>query len=164
VIVMSAPGFDQDLGFFEGVKNFPIEQFVSKSGIEAFVIPVLPGAPWFNKSRVDLQGVQPILETLGGKLTAVVRPNISWHALGDKQITEDLKDVIGFERTTDPDRQALAGVFINDGQHADGLPIGQPVSHKIVTPDMVGPGRPQTNARAIVQIQSAAFLLPLRHF
>ena len=57
MIVMSAPGFDQELGFFEGVKHLPIEQFVSKSAIEAFVISVLPRASRFNKSRLDIQGV-----------------------------------------------------------------------------------------------------------
>lgn len=161
---MSAPVLDHDLGFFEGVEDFAIEQLVSESTVEAFIIPIFPRAPRFNKGRVDLQSVQPVFEDLGGKFTAIVRPNISWCSLSDKQITEDIEYVIGFECPLDSDRQAFAGVFINHGQHPDGLSIGQPFSHKIIAPDMVGPVRPETNAGAIVQIQPSPFLLPFRDF
>ncbi len=100
---MPAPVFDQDLGFFERVEDFAIEQLVSEPTVKAFVIPVLPRASWFNESGIDIQSMEPVFEDLGGKFTAVVRPNISGHPLGEKQITEDIEHIVRFERTTDPD-------------------------------------------------------------
>ena len=56
VIVMPAPGFDDDLGFFEGVKDLSIEQLVSQTSVEAFVISVLPWATRFDKGGPNVAG------------------------------------------------------------------------------------------------------------
>ena len=42
-VVMFSPFFDDNLRFFQGVKDLAVKQFVSESGIEAFTVSVLPG-------------------------------------------------------------------------------------------------------------------------
>ena len=41
-VVVFSPLFNQDLCFFQGVEDFPIEQLIAKSCIEAFDISVFP--------------------------------------------------------------------------------------------------------------------------
>ena len=41
-VVVPAPLFDDDLCLFEGVEDFPIQQFVPEAGIETLTISVFP--------------------------------------------------------------------------------------------------------------------------
>ena len=42
-VVVPPPLFDDDLCFFEGVEDFPIQQFIPEAGIEGLAVAVLPG-------------------------------------------------------------------------------------------------------------------------
>ena len=42
-VVMFTPLLDDDLCLFEGVEDFPIEQFIPEAGIEGLAVAVLPG-------------------------------------------------------------------------------------------------------------------------
>ena len=41
-VVVFSPLFDDDLGLFQGVEDFTVQQFVPEAGIEAFTVAVLP--------------------------------------------------------------------------------------------------------------------------
>ncbi len=42
-VVVFPPLFDDNLCFFQGVKDLTVKQFVSEAGIEALTVSVLPG-------------------------------------------------------------------------------------------------------------------------
>ena len=42
-VVMFPPLFDDNLRFFQGIKDLAIKQFISEAGIEALTVSVLPG-------------------------------------------------------------------------------------------------------------------------
>ena len=53
-IVLFPQNFDDDLGFFQGVEVFAVQQFIPEAGIEAFAAAVLPGDPWLDIGRLQL--------------------------------------------------------------------------------------------------------------
>ena len=53
---MTAPAFDDHLGFFEGVKDFSVESFVPQFAVERFAVAVLPGT---TRRDVNCLGTQP---------------------------------------------------------------------------------------------------------
>lgn len=63
--------------------------------------------------------MQPVFERFGSKLTAVIRADKIRQAFAEKQITDDIQHVIGFQRRSNTDRQTLARVHANHCQHAD---------------------------------------------
>lgn len=42
-VVVAAPFLDQDLGFAQCVEDITVEEFIAKTGIEAFTVAILPG-------------------------------------------------------------------------------------------------------------------------
>lgn len=42
-VIVAAPFLDQDLGFAQGVEDLAVEEFIAKSGVEAFTVAILPG-------------------------------------------------------------------------------------------------------------------------
>ena len=67
-VVVLAPLLNENLGFFQGIEEFAIEQFITHFAIEAFDIAVLPGAARFNEQGLDRQSAQPGSNAPGGKL------------------------------------------------------------------------------------------------
>ena len=47
------PLFNEDLCFTQAVEDFAIQELVAEPGIEAFAVPVLPGAAWFDVSGLS---------------------------------------------------------------------------------------------------------------
>ena len=58
-IVVLAPLFDQCLRLFQRAENFTIEQLISELAIEAFIVPVLPWASWFDEERLHADPFKP---------------------------------------------------------------------------------------------------------
>jgi hypothetical protein len=50
-VVVLAPLLNENLGFFQGIEDFAVEQFIPHFAIEAFDVAVLPGAAGFNEKR-----------------------------------------------------------------------------------------------------------------
>ena len=42
-VVVVSPGFDQNLGFLEGVEDLPVQELVAQPRIETLNVAVLPG-------------------------------------------------------------------------------------------------------------------------
>jgi hypothetical protein len=40
---MVAPALDQDLSLAQGVKDLPIEQFITEAGVDALTVAIFPG-------------------------------------------------------------------------------------------------------------------------
>lgn len=49
-VLVFSPLFNEDLGFTQAVEDFAVHELVAEPGVEAFVVPVLPRAAWFDVS------------------------------------------------------------------------------------------------------------------
>ena len=78
---MPAPGFDQDLGLFEGVEDLAVDQLIAQLGIEA--VSVLPRARAFDVGRFGPDPGDPVLDGLGDELGSLIGPDMLGHAVQD---------------------------------------------------------------------------------
>ena len=69
---MSSPVLNDDLRFLQCVEDLAVEQFVSQFAVEAFAVTVLPRTARFNVSGLCSNGGDPIPQSLGDELGAVV--------------------------------------------------------------------------------------------
>ena len=80
------------------------------------------------------------------------------------QPSQSLQDVIALEMSADIDRQALACVLIDHGEHPKGTPFTRPSLHEVVAPHVVTMLGPQPYPAPVVEPQTPAFWLLRRHF
>ena len=78
-VVMFPPLFDDNLRFFQGIKDLAIKQFISEAGIEALTVSVLPGRPWLDAGSFSAHSFDPVPHGLGYEPRSVVRSDESWH-------------------------------------------------------------------------------------
>ena len=52
-VVLSPPSFDEHLGLSKSIENLPVEHLISEFSIKRFVVPILPGAAWFDEQGLD---------------------------------------------------------------------------------------------------------------
>jgi hypothetical protein len=79
-VIVMAPLVDDDLGFFQAVEDFAIEQFVTQFAVEGLTVTVFP-----RTSRFDVQGFganlsEPIAHDLRSHFRAIVRSDVLRHA------------------------------------------------------------------------------------
>ena len=79
----------------------------------------------------------------------------------NEQVRQNVDDVDRVQLPIDPDRQAFAGEFVDDIQHAELPSVMCPALDKVVRPDVIGILWPQTDARAIAQPEPASLWLLL---
>jgi hypothetical protein len=53
-VVFQTPFFNQYFSFFQGIKEFAIEQFIPQFAIKALIVTVFPGTSRFNKKCSDM--------------------------------------------------------------------------------------------------------------
>ncbi len=82
----------------------------------------------------------------------------------DKQVGQYIHHIIGFQAVARPQAQAFARILVNHRESADLRAVFQAIRHKVICPYMVRPAWAQTDARTIVQIQTASLLMLLRDF
>lgn len=58
-------------------------------------------------------------------------------AVTEEQTRQYVENVLAVELTPDMDGQALTGVFVDDGEHAERLAIVGPVHHEVVGPHVI---------------------------
>ena len=80
-----------------------------------------------------------------------------------KSLTQDLLDLPRREPPSDRNRETLAGVFIDDGQHLEGAPILRALHHEIIRPHMIRILSPPAKTGAIGQPKPPSFGLFLWH-
>lgn len=87
-IVLTSPGFYQNLGFLQRIKALAIEKLIAKAGVETFNIAVLPRTARRYIGRLSTDGSNPCLHRLGdehsGKLgrTGASAIGVAWFAGG----------------------------------------------------------------------------------
>ena len=71
-VVLNAPAFDQHLGLLECGEDLSIKEFVSERPVEAFPVPILPGASWFDKEGSYTCPFKPVAYRVGSEFRAVI--------------------------------------------------------------------------------------------
>jgi hypothetical protein len=159
-VVVTAPAFDDDLGFPQRVEDLAIEQFVAQSCIEALDKAILPRAAGSDVGSLRADGGDPLLHGFGEELRAIVGTNVGGNAPQDEQIRQHVDDIDRLEPPGYPNSQALVGELVDDVEQADFAPVMGALLEKVVGPDVVGALGPQPDARSIGQPQPAALGLP----
>jgi len=163
-VVVVPPPLDQHPRLQQRREDLSFEQLVTQLPVEALDVPVLPGRARLDVQRLYADLPEPSTHRLGRKLRTIVRSDMSGHAPGRHQPCQPFQDVIAPELSADIDRQALACVLIDHGEHPKGTPFTRPSLHEVVAPHVVTMLGPQPYAAPVVEPQTPAFGLLRRHF
>jgi hypothetical protein len=78
LIVFDAPTLQDDARLAQIAEEFTVKAFIAQLVVEALNMPVLPRAPRLDVKRLDLLGLQPVLDD---KLGSVVAAQLFGHAV-----------------------------------------------------------------------------------
>lgn len=151
-VVVISPSLDQHLRLLQRIEDFRVQEFVPELAVEALVVAVLPWASGFDVEHLHTDPSEPGPDSRGRELGAVIGPDMIRRAVFGKQRRQAIQDVVALELPAHVDRQAPAGVFVDDRQHPECLAVVRPVHDEVVAPDMVRPARPEPDAGPVVQL------------
>jgi hypothetical protein len=80
-IVILSPALDHDRCFVAGREPLAIQTFVAKFTVKTFDEAILPRMPGRNEAGADLLVVQPLLDSAGRKLAAMIRAQELWRTI-----------------------------------------------------------------------------------
>ena len=163
-VVLPSPSFCQYLHLLERIKDLPVQQLIPQFPVEALVVAVLPRTARLYVERLDTDSAQPPPNQLCCELRPVVRTQMLGWTVASKEIGENLDNIMGAHPSSDLDRQALPRVLVEHGQQLQRSTVVGARAHEVVGPDMVLVSWPESDARTIIEPQSAPFRLPPGHF
>lgn len=150
-VVLSAPLLDDHSGFLQAVEDLLIEALVPEFAIEGLTITVLPWTAGLDVQRLRSQPGEPLTDDPGRHLCSIVRTDVFRDALGEHHIGQCFDDAEAIDAASNPDVQALASKLVDQGQQPDPATVVGLCLDKIVAPDMIAVGRPEPDARAVVE-------------
>ena len=112
LIILDPPGFDNDSGFQQRAKDFPVQTFISQLIMEALDEGLFPGCSRLDVDGFDLVVGHPISDGVGDKLRAVVAAQMFGRSVAFNRC---LDHGDGIERTDGPGDmggQTFLGVFV----------------------------------------------------
>jgi hypothetical protein len=163
-VVLIAPLLDDDLSFLEAVKDLLVEAFVAQLAVEGFAIAVLPRTAWLDVERFGPQPGEPAADHFGGHLCAVVRTDVLGDASGEHHIGQCFDDAEAVDATSNPDGQAFAGVFIDQGHQPEPTAIMSLGFDKVVAPDMIAMLWPEPDTGSVIEPEPASRFVFPRYF
>ena len=107
-IVVTSPALDHDLSLLQLIEEFPVQQLVAQTGVEALDVTVLPRAAGRDVGRLGTDCADPFLHGFGYELRTIVGPNVSRHPAQNEQIGQHIDHVDGLQLARNPDRQTHA--------------------------------------------------------
>src|SRR4028119_2469104 len=75
-VVVISPGPNHHLRLPQAVEDLPLQALVLELAVEALAIPVLPGAAGLDVQRTGPEPCQPLPQSFGDHLRAVVAANM----------------------------------------------------------------------------------------
>ena len=133
--------FEDNPRLLQIAEEFSVKAFIAKLVVKAFDVPVFPRAPRLDVERLDLLGLQPVLDAVGDKLGPVVAAQVFGHSIAGLWRFHHRYDVDGPDRPRRMNGQALPGVFVNQGEDAKAASILGLVSHEVPAPNLAWPLR-----------------------
>jgi hypothetical protein len=129
--------FDHHARFCQRPESLSVQTLVAEATVEALHEAVLPRATRLNVDRLNLVLRQPSLDRLRDELGPVVRPQVLGSAVLFDGFLQPRQYVRGAQRSVGPQDMALAGVFVQDGQHPQ-----RPAAHGRIGDEVPGPDVP----------------------
>ena len=75
-VVLTAPAFDEDLGFLQRIEEFPVQQLIPQLSVKGLHVAILPRTPWLDEQGRDREQPVPRLQGPRDKFWPVVAPNM----------------------------------------------------------------------------------------
>ena len=160
---MAPPGFDENLGFPQGVKDFSVQELVAQPCVEALDVTILPGRSRFDEGGPGADRGDPLPDRPGNELQPVVGTDVGRDAAQDEQVGQNIDDVSRRKLPSSPDRQALPGELVQDVEGSEGPAVVGPVMHEVIGPDMVRPLGAQPDAGSVDEPEPAPLRLLAGH-
>src|SRR5262245_58902845 len=103
-------------------------------GLDRCVVGWLPGA-----AEIELHAVRPrpVIEGARRELRPVVALDHRWESARGPEARQHARHVGAAELRASFECQALAGMGIDDGEHAELLAVGERITHEIHRPPLV---------------------------
>jgi hypothetical protein len=98
VIVFDTPAFQDNVRLLQIAEEFAVKAFIAQLVVKAFNMPVFPRAPRLDVERLDLLGLQPVLDAVGDKLGPVVAAQVFGHSIAGYGRFHHRYDVDGPDR------------------------------------------------------------------
>ena len=159
-IVVSSPAFDQHFRLAQRREDLTIQKLVSELRVQALAVAILPRTARFDVERLDADPAEPLPHIDRDELGTVVGANVLRRSVGDKEIGQTVKHVIGSQPPCHDDCQTPARELIEHDKHAEGAAVVGAILNEVVRPDVVRPLGPETHARPVVEPETT----PLRLF
>ena len=120
-------------------KKFHIEELVPEACVEAFAIGVLPWSTRFDVERLHTICCDPLFHCIGDELGAVVTTDELRYPSLLHQLLQCFQDIPCRDRAIHLQGEALAGVFIQNGEPLEATPSLGLIEDEVVAPDMIDP-------------------------
>jgi hypothetical protein len=115
LVVVATIILGQDTGLSDAEHEFPVEALVAQAAVEAFDVPVLPGAARFDIERLHATPGQPVAQDAGDELRAIVTTDMLGHATLGHQPFHDLEEIVCRQLARHVQREAFPTVLIDKG-------------------------------------------------
>ena len=161
---MATPSLDQGFGLTQIEEYLPRQQLIPKLGIETLAVSVFPWATRLDIERLHTDPSQPLAQGRRDELGAVVGTDMLRRAMMNEQFAQRVEYIAGVELAFDADGEAFASELINHTQHAEHLAVMGAVLNEVIGPDMALVPRPQPDAGAVIQPETASLWLFHWHF
>jgi len=116
-VVRVAPHLDQDLRLEQGVEALSVQALVAQPAVERLDVAVLPGAARLGEQRLHVDPPQPAAPRPRRELRAVVRADVGRRSAPHAEVGEHVEHILRTQPPRDLDRQALARVLVDHGEH-----------------------------------------------
>ena len=140
MVVLVAPVFDDDPGLGQRPELFPVQALFPESGVEAFDVTVLPGAPGINVEGLDSLAGQPLPKMVLNKLGSIIAADVLRSSMLVDQAGHDLPDLPGVDLTVDMDAPALPRVLVQNGQHPQLPSAHGDIVNEVPSPHVIAVG------------------------
>jgi len=141
LVILASPLLNDNLRFQQACEDFPVEQLVAQLVVEAFDVPVLPGAAGLNIDRFHLLLPEPVLDGIRDELRPVVAAQVLRHPVLFHRRLHHGDDVHRPDRPRHVHRQTPSRVFVDQRQDTESTPAFRLVLHEVPTPHRVDFGR-----------------------
>ena len=145
-IVIASPTFDHDPGFLQRIEDLSIQKLVSQTRVEAFNEAILPRTAWRDVGRSASNSSNPLLDSNGDELRAIIRADVLRNAPQNEQVRQDIDNIGRVQPAINPDRQAFSRKLVDDVQHPILPPLMRSILDKVIGPDMIWTFGAQPNA------------------
>jgi hypothetical protein len=116
LIILDSPLFDNDAGFQQRAKDFPIQTFIAQLVMEALDEGLLPRRPWLDVDGFDVVIGHPISDSVSDELRAVVAAQMFGQSVAVDRCLDHGDGIDGPDGPGDMGCQRLLGVLVDEGQ------------------------------------------------